>query len=199
MKKLVLISSLFFVWNHLSFGAEISLVEGLYRSSEVDGGLSQSEIVLGTRYSEQFDAHMYWFGQASLSMKSYSTPNGASPSDSNDINLAGGARYYLERFSNRISPYAEGMIELANRSNADGGGTAKTSGLFYSGHLGLRFSLSDEYFADLSWQTFESALSGSVEYTPNGGGASTKTSRTDLYFASSAGFTNSRLSIGMRF
>ncbi|MFK7824948.1 MAG: hypothetical protein AB8G05_12375 [Oligoflexales bacterium] len=189
--------------------AEISLVHGLYKQSKVKDGMSKSDITLGGRYSEQFEEHMYWFGQADLSLKTYSGGS-PTPSNSTNLSLAGGSRYYLDRLSERISPFASGTVSFKSTTDAiQQFGTIQEvslSGLYYGADVGMRFSLSSDFFLDLSTPLFESALFANEKTTtkiqdPTSGDV-TETSQersvNELYVNTQSAFSSLIVSVGMR-
>ena len=191
------------------YAMEISLVHGLYKQSKVKDGLSKSDITLGGRYSEQFAEHMYWFGQADLSIKTYSGGS-PTPSNSNNLSLAGGARYYLDRFSDRIAPFATGIVSYKNTTDASQqfGGIQEVSlsGLYYGADVGMRFSLSTDFFLDLSTPVFESALFANEKTTTKTLDTTTglvteaKQERTliELYVNTQGAFASLVIALGIR-
>ncbi len=199
--------------------AEISLVSGLYRSSEekVAGTNQGKETIInaGGRYSDELSAYLFWFGEGDLTLKSYTSgPGGNSPSNSTGLSAGGGVRYYFNKLSEAISPYAYGKglfkneKSVSRRSGNPDYTDTETNGLFYSGHLGVRFSLSPDFFFEVETPFFESALfateeSETVNFTTVGG-VTTRTStkgernRTELYADTEGAFASMAVVIGMR-
>ena len=189
--------------------AEVSLVHGLYQQSKIKDGLSKSDINLGGRYSEQFAEHMYWFGQADLSIKTYSGGS-PTPSNSNNLSLAGGARYYLDSFNERVTPFATGIVSFKNTTDVvQPFGTLQevsASGLYYGADIGMRFSLSSNFFLDLSTPMFESALFANEKTTTKNldttTGQVTETSQerslNELYINTQGAFARLVVSVGIR-
>ncbi len=201
------------------FAAEASLVSGLYRSSEEKiGGTNQGKetiINAGGRYSDELSTYLFWFGEGALTLKSYTSgPAGSSPSNSTGLSAGGGVRYYFNKLSEAISPYGYGKGLFKNEKsvmrtpgNPDYVET-ETNGLFYSGHLGVRFSLSPDFFFEVETPIFESALfateeSESVNFTTDATGT-TRTStkgernRTELYADTEGAFASMVVVLGMR-
>ncbi len=199
--------------------AEVSLVSGLYRSSEEKvGGTNQGKetiINAGGRYSDELSTYLFWFGEGALTLKSYTAgPGGNSPSNSTGLTAGGGVRYYFNKLSESISPYGYGKGLFKNEKsvvrtsgNPDYIDT-ETNGLFYSGHLGIRFSLSPDFFFEVETPLFESALfateeSETVTFT-TAAGVTTRTStkgernRTELYADTEGAFASMTVVIGMR-
>ena len=199
--------------------AEVSLVSGLYRSSEEKvGGINQGKetiINAGGRYSDELSTYLFWFGEGALTLKSYTTgPGGNSPSNSTGLTAGGGVRYYFNKLSEAISPYGYGKGLFKNEKsvartpgNPDYVDT-ETNGLFYSGHLGIRFSLSPDFFFEVETPLFESALfateeSETVTFT-TASGVTTRTSRkgernrTELYAETKGAFASMAVVLGMR-
>lgn len=191
-----------------STAAEISLIHGVYKQSEVKDGLSKSDISLGGRYSEQFAEHQYWFAQADLSIKTYSGGS-PTPSNSNNLSIAGGMRQYFDRFSERIAPFASAVASFKDKMDATqqlGSVTeVSLSGLYYGADLGMRFSLSTDFFLDLSTPIFESALFATEKTTvktQDNNGNTTETtqeiSHNELYINTQGAFASLVVSFGMR-
>jgi hypothetical protein len=199
--------------------AEVSLVSGLYRSSEEKvGGTNQGKetiINAGGRYSDELSTSLFWFGEGALTLKSYTAgPGGNSPSNSTGLTAGGGVRYYFNKLSEAISPFAYGKGLFKNEKNvARTPGNSnytdtETNGLFYSGHLGVRFSLSPDFFFEVETPLFDSALfateeSETVTFT-NAAGVTTRTStkgernRTELYADTDGAFASMTVVLGMR-
>jgi hypothetical protein len=199
--------------------AEVSLVSGLYRSSEEKvGGTNQGKetiINAGGRYADELSTYLFWFGEGALTLKSYTAgPGGNSPSNSTGLSAGGGVRYYFNKLSEAISPYAYGKGLFKNEKNVsrtpgDPDYTdTEVNGLFYSGHLGVRFSLSPDFFFEVETPLFESALfateeSETVRYTTDAG-VTTRTStkgernRTELYADTNGAFASMAIVLGMR-
>ena len=193
-----------------SVGAtEISLVHGVYKQSKIKNGMSKSDISVGGKYSEQFEEHMYWFGQADLSIKTYSGGS-PTPSNSNNLSLAGGARYYLDRLSERITPFVSAAVSFKNTTDAAQQPTyteeKSHSGLYYGADFGIRISLSTDFFLDLSTPLFESALFANEKTTrktqdPTTGAVteiSKERSINELYINTQGAFSDLIIAIGMR-
>lgn len=199
--------------------AEASLVSGLYRSKEEKvGGQSagkESVVNAGGRYSEELGPRAFWFGEGGLTLKSYTAgKSGDSPSNSTGLTAGGGVRYYFNKLAETISPYVYGKGVFKNEKDVTRSATSpdytqtETNGLFYSGHLGIRFSLDTDFFFEIETPFFESALFATkkteiVNFTTVAG-TTTKTTtkgetnRTELYAETDGAFESMVVAIGMR-
>lgn len=199
-----------------AIAAEISVISGLYRTSEEkSGGKSagkESTINAGGRYADELGPRTFWFGEGDLTLKSYSAgAGGSSPSNSTGLRAAGGVRYYFDKLSEAVSPYAYGRGTFKNETSVErlGGASyteAETNGLFYSGHLGVRFNLQAEYFFEVESELFESALFATTKSTTFVTDATTgtvtksesETNRTEIYAYTTGSFGNMLVAFGMR-
>lgn len=193
---------------------ELSLVSGLYRgeNNKVNGASAskKSTIDLGARLSQPLDGHIYWYGGAQLAQKTYDRGDAPkAPSDSSSIALSGGIRYYFNKLSENVSPYAEGGASFKDVKDATISSTGfdetESSGLYYSAAFGMRLNLQKEFFVDLASQLFESALMATdkVETTTYGQATTTKVERrrNELYVSSfnDNAFAKVTVALGMRF
>jgi hypothetical protein len=199
--------------------AELSLVSGLYRSKEDKvGGQDQGKettINAGGRYADELGPRLFWFGEGDLTLKSYTAgSSGDSPSNSTGLTAGGGVRYYFNKLAETISPYAYGKGLFRNEkgvSRTPGSPDyteTETNGLFYSGHLGIRFSLDTDFFFEVETPFFESALFATTKTTrvnfTTAAGATTKTTtesetnKTELYANTTGAFSDIKVAIGMR-
>jgi hypothetical protein len=190
--------------------AEVSLLSGVYKKvdEESDGedAGGKSEISAGGRYSDQMDARMFWFGQGTLTMRSF---KGDGPSDSTSLRVGGGVRYYFTKLAESISPFAYGLGEFRSDKDARGGTNSYTeteeNGLYYGGFFGIRLSLDPSFFVDFETPLFDSALfatekSETTTVDPTGKKTSTEdeTKRTELFVASTGALSSIRVALGMR-
>lgn len=199
--------------------AEASLVSGLYRSKEEKiGGQDQgkeSVINAGGRYSDELGPRMFWFGEGALTLKSYTAgKSGDSPSNSTGLSAGGGIRYYFVKLAESISPYTYGKGVFKNEkdvvrsSGSPDYRQTETNGLYYSGHLGIRFSLDPDFFFEIETPFFESALFATektehVSFTTVAGATAKtttkgETNRTELYADTDGAFASMVVAIGMR-
>jgi len=185
-----------------AFGADVSMVSGLYRSEEWKAGGrdagGKSEIAFAGRYHDDLSTHVGWFAMAGLNFKSYDAADGGTaPDNSTGIGLGGGMRLYFSPFGHSAVPYVAGSARYMNDKDTsydgDAGGFREetTSGLFYSGAVGLRIGLNEDFFMELESQFFDSALYATVKTertstTTTGGTPTTtktdeETTRTELF------------------
>ncbi len=192
----------------VAYAGEISMISGLYQSEKTKAGgntVGTSTMGVGLRYAEPLDDVMHWFGQANLTLRSYS--GSPSPDNSTSLALLGGVRYYFPAFSVSVTPF----LSLYGGYKADNTASAgvsvrevETSGLFYYGSTGFRFNLDPNLFLDTEVQIFESALFATETETTTTTTAGVTTStevkrtRTDLYLASH-GPAAVRVGVGFRF
>jgi hypothetical protein len=194
--------------------AEVSFISGLYKTEENKSDNAnlgkKNEISVGGRFSDQFSPRAYWFGQARLSLKSYSKGDQpAAPDDSTSIALGGGVRYYFRKLSENVSPFAYGLGEVRNEKDGEFDTTVReteTNGLYYSGHVGVRLSVDTDFFIDLETSAFDSALFATEKETTtttDATGAKKETTvkhkRTELYADTAGAFNETVVAIGMRF
>ena len=199
------------LWNQ-SIGAmadEVSLVQGLYQKSKVKDRLSTSVISFGARYAKQFSSNMFWYADGMLGIKNYSSAGELTPDNKNDLKLGGGVRMYLEAFSNRLTPYVSGgasyqSISSATQNNANSMTESEDSGIFYGASVGIRFSLSKDFFLDLEAPLFTSALNADRKSTTTNrvGGVNQESksseNRQELFIDSKSAFSSLEISLGMR-
>ena len=174
---------------------EVSLVSGFYRSSEVDGGIGQSEISLGGRYGLDPEDKGFWFFQGSITQTSYSGDN--APDSGSGFRIGGGKRYLQPKLSKRLTPYLAWVVEIASDKQGDQNQQTESTGVFYSGQVGLRLLLSGDFFVDLEAILFQSALTATTKVTDNNGNE-VETSRTELYVDSFSSFNDVVVSLGMK-
>lgn len=217
--SLIVVGAAAFLFAADLFAAEVSLVSGLYRSKEDKvGGQDQGKetiINAGGRYADELGVRLFWFGEGDLTLKSYTAgSSGDSPSNSTGLSAGGGVRYYFDKLGETISPYAYGKGLFRNEKGvARSPGSpdyveTETNGLFYSGHLGIRFSLDTDFFFEVETPLFESALFATTETTrvnfTTAAGTTTKTTtesetnRTELYANTTGAFADIKVALGMR-
>lgn len=194
----------------LAQAAEVSFVSGLYKSEdrELDGEDAgrKSTIEVGGRYSEALDSQWHWFGQGTLALRSYS--GAATPSDSTSLNLAGGLRFYFDRFGESSVPFVYGYGAYRNDKDSDSVDlqvVRETSGLFYGAHAGVRLNLSTLAFLDIETQLFDSALFATEtteRATEAADGSVTKRkyerTRSELYVNTNGAFATTLIAFGIK-
>lgn len=194
--------------------AEISYLSGVYRSEEnevadKDAG-KETEISAGGRFSDQLDSRMYWFGQARLTLRSYTKGDvGDAPDDSTSLSLGGGVRYYFNKLSETVAPFAYGLGEYRSEKEGEtSGGTPvehEKNGLYYGAYFGIRLSLGADFFVDIETPLFDSALFATETReteTTDAAGKTTKTKdetkRTELYANTTGALNSAVVALGMR-
>ena len=136
------------------YAAEISLLTAGFSSEKQESAgntQKQNTIELGGRYHEKYDENIEIYYLGILTFRNFSEG-----SDSNGIEIGAGARYYGRPYSNVAKPYL--AFQGFYKNDDDKIRNTKTSGLFYSGLLGMRFELTPEYFFDLEGDLFSSSL-----------------------------------------
>ncbi|SMF74029.1 hypothetical protein [Pseudobacteriovorax antillogorgiicola] len=191
LAMMTLLSS--FLFSTHALAEDISLIQGLYRSQDIDDGVSSSEITLGARYGLLTEDRKQWFVQASLTQTSYSGDN--APEGTQSISLGGGRKYFFSRLHKRLIPYLS-WVALINSTEPDA--VTEVFGIFYSGQFGLRLALSKAFHIELESQFFQSELTSTTEVT-NADGSKTKTSRTELFIDSVGSFDSTLVSLVYRF
>lgn len=207
----------FFSLSATAQAAEVSLLSGFYRSEddkvEKASAGGKTEISVGGRFSEPIQGHLFWFGQGDLALRSYRKGDRpAAPGDSTSLTATGGVRWYFNKLSEVISPFAEGYGAFQNDKDATfrGNGFSETekNGLYYGASFGIRFSLQKEFFVDFSTNLFESALFATEKTeetsvsTANGTTTTTTTTsehkKTELYVNSRGFLQLMTVGLGMR-
>ena len=185
--------------------AELSLMKGFYQSTKVRDGLETTNISLGARFLDGMGGKMAWYGDFSLSLKSYSAPSNE-PGNKTDINVGGGVRMKLAPLTEKITPYISGGLfyktETVDLVWSPVATTWKQeSGLFYNGGLGMHFLLSTDFFMDLESNLFTSALAGkettTTKATP-GGETKVEVDRTDLFVNTVGAFDKTTVALGIK-
>ncbi|MCB9228433.1 MAG: hypothetical protein H6618_02385 [Deltaproteobacteria bacterium] len=207
-----LLITIFTLWAHLHsvvLASELSVLQGLYRHANMDHQLSGSEFGFGARYAEQFNRNMFWFADGSLTFKTYSGAGKLTPGNNQDIRIGGGARMYLERWSEHMVPFASAHSRFQKTSQVSTLGNSilslSESGIYYGGTLGLRLNLSSDFFLDIETPLFESALiarQNSVHTTMINGQIQREKSsknRQELALQSQGILKDFLISVGMRF
>ena len=185
-----------------AFPAEISLISGFYRGAKIENSFEKSEISAGARYSDLFEGHLHYFAESTIDIKTYRSKGGRAPKNRLDLRIVGGGRYYLDPFTARMTPYCSGNMALIDESDVSensGGILTETRrfGLYYGTQIGLRFSLTLEYFMDIEAPLFQSALFAKERVSF--GATSIETTKTDLYLDTSGSFENINIALGMIF
>ncbi len=187
-----------------ALAAEISMVSGIYQGTKtkIDGDDQggESAISLGARYAEPLTDAFHWYGEGSLTLRSYDAPDGLkAPSDSTSIALFGGVRIYFPEFSQVVTPYFGGRAGFQSIKEGSVGVAAteqEKSGLYYGGSLGFRFEVATDFFAELETQVFESALFATE--TIDNGTTKTEHRHIDIFVDSKGGIGAATAAVGMR-
>lgn len=186
--------------------AELSFLHGGFQREKIENIYTKTSIGLGARYAMQFSDRMYWYGEGSAEMTSFSGP--LAPDDHTALKAGGGVRYYFDRLSERFVPYAAGLAYLGSEEmttySENSVQSIRSMGLFYGAAFGLRWSLTEKFFLDLESKLFTSALFEKQEVKVNSrvGNVVTKSSlnnnKTNLYASSFGDLSNIVLAIGAR-
>ena len=187
---------------------ELSLVSGLFKSKSsevqnVDAGGVDSIIGYG-RYAQDIGMNSLWFLEGGIDVSMREGAKGqADPDDSTSITLAAGYRHNFAKIGKVLTPYMQGRAGIVNKkvstesSNTVGAVTTVTStevtetSIIYGADIGLRLSVSEQFFFFFESQVFESRLYGKVESQVSVAGV--KAENEDKYFdlfASSTGSVN---------
>jgi hypothetical protein len=185
--------------------AEISLMEGFYKSTKVRDGLESTSIILGGRYLDSLGGKMSWYGDFGVGIKSYSAPSNE-PGNQTDIKIGGGVRMKLVDLNEKVFPYLTGGGFYKSETSQPNWSPAATSwdqesGLFYDGWLGLHFSLATDFFMALESNLFTSALSAKTTHVTKAPTGETKVEedRVDLYVDTVGAFNDTRVALGLKF
>ena len=190
--KILLIVALFYSIPALS--EDISVVSGVYRSSAVDGGISETETSIGLRYGLKVVSKSQWFVQAKLSSTSYSGDN--APDGGSGFQVGGGQKYFYRSFSNRITPYLYWLALFINDNTASNTTETSSQGIFYGGHAGIKFNFDKSIFVEFGSTLFFSALNSTVTVKNSATGDEVKTTRTELYVSSIGDIQSMTISLG---
>lgn len=189
--------------------SEISFLQGLYRQSDVKKGMSKSEISAGARYSQQFAANMFWFAEGGMNFKTYSGGGELTPKNSNDMSIKGGARYYFDRLGEKVAPFATMHLMWQNDTDAVQFSDTrveevKKQGLYYGSTVGLRMSMSDQFFLDVETPLFASALRAKERITVSAEMNGTvvddtsEVQKSELFVQGDGALSSIVISVGMR-
>jgi len=205
LKRMMLIVGLAVAAN--SHAAEISVVSGLYKSEKKkvagDKTGSKSTFSLGARYAEPLGDNYFWFGDGSLTIRSYDEADGfEAPAGSTSLDLGGGLRYDLVDYSKIVVPHLLGRVSFLNEKDgeisAPKATEKETNGLFYEAAVGLRLDLSTDFYIDLDCQLFKSALFSAVS-SQGSDGTKTETTHFDLFVDSQGSLGDTTVSMGWKF
>lgn len=150
-----------------ALGADVSLVSGLYKkeSDKIDGKTSGSTSTfgLGGRYHDDMGESLAWYGVGSLSMHSYSAPDGLkSPDNGMSILAGGGLRHYFKPFATAVVPYGSAGGDVRNIKSVNwqeaGYDEITLNGLYYNAAIGLRTGLDSNIFVEFELPLFDRAL-----------------------------------------
>lgn len=195
LKKALLASALGLLVSATSFAGELSLLNGLYRSTSSDAAIDVSEIALGGRYLTGLNNKMDIYFQGGFQLVSYSGTG--SPDNSTGMNVEVGLRHNLDNFGGRIIPYIQGGVGLESGMLKEKDNKylvpTERSGITYNGKIGFKTRLGGSFFVDLETALFNSDLF----VTEKTGNAEVK--KTDLFVSSHAKgvFDNATLALGM--
>jgi hypothetical protein len=198
------LGSLLFSASSVATSAEVSLINGFYKSEKVTDGLETTVIQLGGRYTDYLSARMAWFANVTLALKTYSA-SANEPESMNDIELGGGAKQFFPRLSEKLTPYVSAGASYKTLSGQPSWSSASTSwseesGIYYRGDLGLRLNFDENAFIELETNIFNSALTAKekrVVKTPTSKNEST-VDRVELFVDSVGSFNNVTISAGMK-
>ncbi len=194
-------------WSSLASSMDLSVASGLFKTSSsksngTDTG-GQTEISAQARLMNNIDANLSWIGEAGLILTSYKAPSGSTaPSNHTGIRIGGGARYYFEQLGKGIWPFADGIVSYRNIKVEK---YVESSGVFYEGIVGMRFSLTPTFFLEIACPLFDSALFANrkteITTTTTAGETTTKSeeSSTEIFAQNHGNLTSSTVSLGLRF
>ncbi|MFK7823076.1 MAG: hypothetical protein AB8G05_02905 [Oligoflexales bacterium] len=191
-KKLFL--ACIFTFSFSAMADDLSLLSGVYRSSEIDGGISETETSIGARYGLKIFSKAQWFVQARLTSTSYSGDN--APDGASGFEVGGGQKYFYRSFSSRIVPYLSWLGLFSSASSANATTETSTQGIFYGGQVGLKFVFDKSFFVDFESSLFLSALNSTSTVKNIGTGDEVKTTRTELYVDTIGEVQNMVVSLG---
>lgn len=195
LKKALLAACATLLLTAPSFAGELSLLNGLYRSSSSENSIDVSQLGLGGRYLTGLNNKMDIYFQGGFEIISYSGTG--APDNNTGIELEVGVRHNLDNFGGRIIPYIQGGVGLeagmlkdkANKFNPP----TERSGITYNGKIGFKTRLGGSFFVDLETALFDSDLF----VTEKTGNAEVK--KTEFFVSSHAKnvFDNATLALGM--
>ncbi|MBF0442119.1 MAG: hypothetical protein HQK54_09455 [Oligoflexales bacterium] len=179
----------------ISLASELSLFRGGYKSTKRDGGISSTQIGLGTRYALTPVGDMAYFGQAYVNQTSYGG-SGTKPENGSQMELGGGVLFYTKRLAPFLAPYFSFYGKIKSEKNTSDASPAveKITGLYYGASFGMQIRF-EKFFIDLDANLFESALTETKEVT--NAGAKDKTTRTELYVDSVGTFQSTIVAFGI--
>lgn len=176
-----------------AYGAELSLLNGLYKSAKSDTSFDVSQILLGARYLTGLNSKLDIYFQGDVQVVSFSGDN--APDSVTGLGLEVGVRHNLNHFGGRIIPYLSGGVGIeANKiKNNSFNPITERSGLTYNGKIGFKTRLGGRFFVDLETALFNSDLM-ITEKTGN-----SEVKKTEIFAGTSAQgvFDNATLSLGM--
>lgn len=194
-------------------GAEVSVVSGLYKKESTDNngqsGGDKSTIQVGGRYSDALSLKLHWYGQADLTLRSYSkNAAGVAPSNASSLNLGGGVRHYFGKISENFATYASAggsyKSEKIGTFTANTASSLEKNGLYYGAAFGIRLYLGTQFFCDFEAPLFESALFATeTETTETSAAGATvtterETKRTELFATTEGSLNKVVVSLGMK-
>ena len=192
---------------------EVSVLSGAFRNAVYKtndaSSFSMTQFGAGLRYADRIDGPWYWYAEGELGLINYSK-SGAPivPSNTANLGLGGGIRYYFQKLSDRIEPYAlaSGSFRSEQVATPVSNGYTETdkNGLYYRADFGIRISLQKEFFVDFEVPLFDSALFATEKDTKaDFSGAGTKSSsekqRIELFAKSTGSFNGMNVALGYRF
>lgn len=197
-----------------AFGQELSLLSGVYKSSEVDNtgtkGGKKTAIGFGGRYSDQLSQRLHWYGEGQITLRSYGkNASDIAPPNSTSLSLGGGVRHYFGKIGENFATYAsvggQYKSEKDGSFNGNSASTTEKNGLYYGAGFGIRLYLGSKFFCDLEAPLFESALFATETVTTETktGATVTKTDvetkKTELFASTAGGPLGSAIvSLGMK-
>ena len=206
IRTIFLVSFWLAIFGRSAIASEVSLLSVGFQKSKVESSYTKAVISASGRYSMQSADRVYYFAEVGLAMTSFSGE--LAPSDHAGYTLGWGIRYYFDRLSEVMAPYASGDVALVSQEEStfvsDSLSSKRDDGLRYAGRVGLRWSLSSDFFIDIEAKLFESwFLNDRKVHTVSRVGQTTvknehKESRSDLFLKAYGDWRDIRLVVGLR-
>lgn len=195
MKRIVAALFAFSMGAGMAHGAEISGMMGLYQSQKTKGALETTTTSLGVRYGLEQTGDKMWFGELEYVGTSYSGTG--APDAVSSSAIGGGLYYFLPKIETRFVPYLVGFARFESGKEYQGANTVEKSGLYYGSDVGIRFNASEKWFIDFETNLFKSALTATEKTTPTAGGATSETTRMEIYGDSEGAIATMKVGLGM--
>ncbi|MCX6105756.1 MAG: outer membrane beta-barrel protein [Proteobacteria bacterium] len=192
---------------------EVSFLSGAFRNavykSNDSTSFSTTQFGAGLRYADRIDGPWYWYAEGALELINYSKSAAPIvPSNTANLGLGGGIRYYFEKLSDRVEPYAlaSGSFRSEQIATPAANGYTETdkNGLYYRADFGIRISLQKEFFVDFEVPLFDSALFATekdiqADFSGEGTKSSSEKQRIELFAKSTGSFNGMNVALGYRF